>query len=141
MRERTVAAGRGATRRPAPDVAFPRAPGYPPQLYCQDGAEYEAGHEDEEYEDDLDSWSEDGSGGGDCGGSDCAGAPPGGWPAGGDGGAACGGDGGDFGGGARALVARWVPYRHTNGVAIYRHPQAGEYMASSIVKVRRGRRP
>ncbi|KAI8473368.1 MAG: hypothetical protein J3K34DRAFT_375550, partial [Monoraphidium minutum] len=35
---------------------------------------------------------------------------------------------------AGGTAARWVPYRHTNGVAIYRHPQEGEYMASSIVK-------
>ena len=37
---------------------------------------------------------------------------------------------------------RWVPYRHTNGVAIYHHNEGGssstgpggEYMASSIVR-------
>ena len=52
----------------------------------------------------------------------------------GGGGGAVGADGGGSAA-PRASVARWVPYRHTNGVAIYRHPEEGEYMASSIVKV------
>jgi hypothetical protein len=108
--------------------------------------------DEDEDEDESGSWSED-SGGSGSGSSDYGpdGLAAGGWPAPAAGGAAAGGGGGaaapggaeagvaagaGAGTGPRASVARWVPYRHTNGVAIYRHPLEGEYMASSIVKVR-----
>jgi hypothetical protein len=83
----------------------------------------------DEFEDDGEaSWTDDDSASGSEGGADAPGG-------GSEGVGLCSGGLGGGGGALRPQPARWVPYRHTNGVAIYRHPQEGEYMASSIVKV------